>query len=255
MRNGKFAARRSSGTKVVTLLLAVLVLVGCSVGATMAWLVKSTNEVVNTFTVGNIKIDLNEHVYDPATNTLKADLTKTNSNYKLIPGKNMPKDPFVTVKAGSEKCWLFVRIDEAHIALDASENAVKYSLDNEAWKTLTFDEDYDDGVCVYYRIVDASASDQNLYVLGKEGQCADTTHDNGCVTINADITSSFQSTPVLKFTAAAIQYDGLEVVDGTDPSVDYKAQAAQAAFEKLPADFTIETNLNTTVTPAPGGST
>lgn len=256
MKQEKAIARLFSGKKAFTLMLAVLLVLGCSVGATLAYLTATTNEVKNTFTVGKVAITLDEHVYDPTTNTLKTENEETEAKeeelvgangtntYKLIPGKNMPKDPFVTVKAGSEKCWLFVRIDEANLALNSTENAVKYSLDDDAWNTLTL-SGYADGVRVYYRIVDANASDQKLYVLGKDGLCTDDTHGNGCVTINADITSSFQSTPVLKFTAAAIQYDGLEVVNGGEEGVDYDLTAAQAAFDKLPTDFTTTENLNT----------
>lgn len=250
MRNGKFAARRSSGTKVVTLLLAVLVLVGCSVGATMAWLVKSTNEVVNTFTVGNIKIDLNEHVYDPATNTFTSDLTKTNSNYKLIPGKNMPKDPFVTVKADSEKCWLFVRIDETNNKGDTGEyGEIVHYIAAEGWTKLNL-TGYDSEIVFYYRIVDTEEMDDPIYVLGGVAGC--TMHTNGCVTIDPFVTSSTTTAPVLKFTAAAIQYDGLEVAVGDLDIDDLKGQAALKAFDNLPAAFKSTTNLNT---PAPGGST
>lgn len=255
MRNGKYAARRSSGTKVVTLLLAVLVLVGCSVGATMAWLVKSTNEVVNTFTVGNIKIDLNEHTYVPATNKLTTTTTKTNSNYKLIPGKNMPKDPFVTVKAGSEKCWLFVAVTEENNAFGQSGEAVIFDV-NEGNGTGLWNgvpELSSDGytnkenVSVYYTIVDSNATEnQNINVLKNVKGCNTTGHSDGCVTVASEIDNTWTAAPKLTFNAAAIQYDGLEITGTGDEA---ELNAAINAFRNLPEDF-IEICCNK-VTPAP----
>jgi len=37
--------------------------IGLTIGGTIAWMTTKSAEVVNTFTVGNITIDLDEHVY------------------------------------------------------------------------------------------------------------------------------------------------------------------------------------------------
>lgn len=254
MRNGKYAARRTSGTKAVSLLLAVLVLVGCSVGATLAWLTATSDEVKNTFTVGKVDITLQEHQYVEASNTLNTDATVDGNTYKLIPGKNMPKDPFVTVAAGSEKCWLFVRIDEANnqpAGAVGDTSIVRYEMDDDVWKQLPLTGlRYDDGIEFRYRIVDSDEINEPLYVLKKDVACSDN-HTNGCVTVLSSVTSGVQNPPVLKFTAAAIQYDGLEVVDPGDGKDDYEAQAALKAFNNLPEAFRSTTNLNTPVTPTP----
>lgn len=257
MKQEKAIARLFSGKKAFTLMLAVLLVLGCSVGATLAYLTATTNEVKNTFTVGKVAITLQEHQYVEASNTLNTTTVQGNT-YKLIPGKNMPKDPFVTVAAGSEKCWLFVRIDEANNQDEeqvvTDKDIVRYEVDKTIWTNLPLTgSGYGDGIKVYYRIVDADTTDQKFYVLENDAGCADTNHANGCVTVSSFVTSSLQSTPVLKFTAAAIQYDGLEVVDGGVTGTDYTTQAAKAAFNNLPAAFKSTTNLNNTtpVTPTP----
>lgn len=237
MKNGKFAARRSSGTKkVLTVTLAVLLLIGCSVGATLAWLTAKTDTVTNTFTVGKVNITLQEHGYVEASNSLNTTKPVNRNTYKLIPGKNMPKDPFVTVASGSEKCWVFVCVKETNNTIDSddevavSTDVISYSVNN-GWNALQEDNGtrtYKSGVTVYYRVVDTAQMGTPLYIFEANG-CDDTDHANGCVTVNPDLTSSYTATPTLTFTAAAIQYDGLEGNDET---------AAANAFNKLPDAFT-----------------
>ena len=85
----------------------VLVLMMAAVGGTIAWLTDTTEAVENTFTVGNIDIDLKE---TPNTDA-DGDNTKDSWTAKLIPKHEYEKDPEVTVKAGSEECYLFVKAD------------------------------------------------------------------------------------------------------------------------------------------------
>lgn len=83
--------------RIVIIALAIMMLsVSIAVGTTLAWLMDETDAVENTFTVGDINIELKE---------------TTGSNYKIVPGNSQAKDPTVTVKAGSEKCYVYVLID------------------------------------------------------------------------------------------------------------------------------------------------
>lgn len=89
--------------KIVLIAMVALVLaLGAAVGTTVAWLVDTSETVENTFTVGDINIELKE---------------TTGSNYKIVPGSSQAKDPTVTVKAGSEKCYVYVLIDNT-VVLD-----------------------------------------------------------------------------------------------------------------------------------------
>ncbi|MBQ8258507.1 MAG: hypothetical protein IJY97_03000, partial [Clostridia bacterium] len=72
---------------IVALSLALLV----AVGGTIAWLIDSDGNVVNTFTPSNVDVEVLEHDYVPATNTLDtskivADNSTDNNDYKMIPG-------------------------------------------------------------------------------------------------------------------------------------------------------------------------
>ena len=96
----------------VTVLCAVL-LVAASVLGTMAYLT-SNDEVVNTFTVGNVQIKLDEAKANPDGSLVaNADRVKANS-YKLLPGHTYNKDPMVTVLKGSESSYVKMTVTFSH---------------------------------------------------------------------------------------------------------------------------------------------
>ena len=104
--------------KLMTVLALVLV-IAMSVAGTYAYLT-SADEVVNTFTVGNVKINLDEAAANPdGTLVPNADRVKENS-YKLLPGHTYAKDPTVTVLKGSEECYVKMTVTFSDAAaLDA----------------------------------------------------------------------------------------------------------------------------------------
>ena len=81
--------------KVLPVLALVLVVAVASVGGTIAWLTATSDTVTNTFTTSDITIELTETTKGP---------------YKIVPGATVDKDPTATVKSGSEKCYLYVKI-------------------------------------------------------------------------------------------------------------------------------------------------
>lgn len=92
-------------TKAILMALCAVLLVAASVMGTLAYLT-STDTVVNTFTVGNVQIKLDEAAANLDGTLVKdADRVKANS-YKLLPGHTYNKDPMVTVLKGSEKCYV-----------------------------------------------------------------------------------------------------------------------------------------------------
>lgn len=96
MSNGKFSNRKSVATKTMFMILAVVLIVGISVGGTLAWLTATTGPVTNTFTVGDINITLAE---------------TTPANYKIVPGGESDKNPTITVVKGSENCYVYVTVE------------------------------------------------------------------------------------------------------------------------------------------------
>lgn len=184
----KHAANRRRGvsTRAFVALLALVLVIGCVAGGTVAWLVAKTDPVVNTFTYGDINIGLTE---------------TTGPNYKIIPGKDIPKDPKVTVTAGSEACWLFVKVEETGTFV---ANKVTYAIADD-W---TKGDGTNIPANVYYRDVSAEDAKNGVsyYVLA-----GDTTYPNGVITVSADLTKENipSANPTLTFTAYAVQKDGI----------------------------------------------
>lgn len=93
--------------KAMLMTLCAIILVVATVFGTMAYLT-STDEVTNTFTVGNVAIKLDEAKVGTDGKALTgADATRVKENsYKLLPGHVYDKDPTVTVLAGSEESYV-----------------------------------------------------------------------------------------------------------------------------------------------------
>lgn len=97
--------------KVLLLALCAVLLVGATIAGTVAYLTAKTAEVKNTFTAGNVAIDLKEYSVDPQTGKKDTATTVTGlENLELIPGREIEKNPFVTVPSTSEDCYVFVKI-------------------------------------------------------------------------------------------------------------------------------------------------
>lgn len=192
----KHAANRRRGvsTRAFVALLALVLVIGCVAGGTVAWLVAKTDPVVNTFTYGDIKIELAE---------------TTGPNYKIVPGVDISKDPKVTVKANSEACWLFVKVEEANwpmfLETDGTTRKVSYSIDT-GW---TKGDDTNIPTNVYYRAVDAVTDNTSFCVLKGNNQ-----YTNGVVTVSENLTKNeirtIATQPTLTFTAYAVQKAGFD---------------------------------------------
>lgn len=175
------AKRRGVSTRAFVALLAVVLVIGCVAGGTVAWLTAKTNDVVNTFTYGDIDITLTE---------------TTGESYKIIPGKNISKNPKVTVTDDSEDCYLFVKVQEENWPAFKNEDGTKkvsYEI-ADGWMELT-------GVTgVYYRVVTAADTTREFAVL-KDNQ----------ITVSGELTKTEitgAAAPKLIFTAYAVQMDG-----------------------------------------------
>lgn len=83
--------------KGLAMVLALVLLAVCAVSGTLAWLTAKSDTVTNTFTTSDIKVEL----------------TETNETYKMVPGYDIHKDPKAKVLAGSEECYLFVKLDKS----------------------------------------------------------------------------------------------------------------------------------------------
>ena len=99
-------------SKALLLALCALMLVVTTVFTTLAYLTDNES-ITNTFTVGNVSITLTEtDVNDDGDviNPLAPTRVSEDQRYKLIPNKTYTKDPKITVEAGSEDCYVFVKV-------------------------------------------------------------------------------------------------------------------------------------------------
>jgi len=106
--------------KALTLVLCAVLLVCASVMGTLAYLQSKTEVVTNTFTVGNVTITLNETPVDVYGAVVAGEPVMGNE-YKLIPGHTYTKDPTIHVKAGSEQCYLFVKVVDGLAGIQAAD--------------------------------------------------------------------------------------------------------------------------------------
>lgn len=116
--------------KGLALVLALALMVVGAVAGTLAWLTAESDTVTNTFTTSDITVELKE---------------TTGTQYKMIPGYTISKDPQAKVLTGSEDCFLFVKLDKSA----KFDTYLEYTI-AEGWTRLTGDGITD---TVYYRTV------------------------------------------------------------------------------------------------------
>ncbi len=92
-------------TKSMLIVLSVILLVTGAVMGTVAYLT-DRQEVVNTFTVGNVDITLDETDVNEDGEPIPGADRVPGNEYHLIPGKSYVKDPTLTVVAGSEESYI-----------------------------------------------------------------------------------------------------------------------------------------------------
>lgn len=158
-------------------MLSAALIVCATVAGTLAWLTDTTEPVVNTFTVGDINITLTE---------------SENLDLKMVPGQPIEKDPKVTVKAGSEACWLFVKVEKS----GNFDSFMTFEM-ADGWNALS------GHAGVYYRNVDATNADTGFDVL----------KDNKVMVLDTVTKTMLEgaktNAPTLTFTAYAVQKDGI----------------------------------------------
>lgn len=166
--------------KTLTMVLAFALIFALGIGATLAWLTATSGSVTNTFTTSDINITLTE---------------SDNLNLKMVPGHTITNDPKVTVVAGSEPCYLFVKVEKS----TNFDSFMTYEM-ADGW--LPLNDANNDGI--YYREVAALTSNQEFPVL-----------KNNQVQVKSSVTKDMMNkigegegkvaAPTLTFTAYASQ--------------------------------------------------
>lgn len=138
-------------SKALLLALCAVLLVVASVLTTLSYLT-DTKEVKNVFTVGNVKITLDEAKVNTSGEPLKkaADTSEdvpaesvaaayrvTANEYKLQPGKTYTKDPTIHVDQNSEPCFLFVKIDNGLVqTIESTAVNIEAATQTDGYKTI-----------------------------------------------------------------------------------------------------------------------
>ena len=182
--------------KKIALLMAMVMLFAVTTAGTLAWLTAQTATVTNTFTVGDIKIVLDEKDTDGSQTGVTVAGRDIANKYDIIPGTTYEKDPTVTVKANSEPCYLFVKFEEVGNPSAYYTYTSNLTTANN-WKVL-------DGVTgVFYKELSTSTSDQSFLLLASQG-----TDYTGGIKVKDTVKLSDMSSAgaaQLKWTAYAVQ--------------------------------------------------
>lgn len=128
--------------KKLLIALAIVLVVAMSVTGTLAYLTANTGAVTNTFTVGKVfdeedsdthkNFELLEHgiTGKPGEYTL-TDEEVSGNEYTVMPGVNIPKDPFVRVNSPvGVDVYLFVEV------VDGTGEQLTVTVDSAKWTKL-----------------------------------------------------------------------------------------------------------------------
>lgn len=125
---------------------------------TFALLTFQTDTLVNTFTVGQVSLKLDETDVDETGTPIEGVERVIGNEYKLIPGKEYVKDPTMTVLAGSEASYvrLLVTITKAKEIKEVFGNDFlpeKYvtGWDKTKWVSTSIKENDDNSITYEFR--------------------------------------------------------------------------------------------------------
>lgn len=187
---------KNTRTRILLVAVAALLLVTLTVGGTLAWLADESDTITNVFTTSDINVKLEE----------------TKTDFEMIPGSAIDKDPVATVLKGSVDSWLFVKLVKNTTYNTYLEDYVMAT----GWIALT-------GVDgVYYREVSANEdNDQEFQVLANDQVTVKTSVTKKMM---EDIINATVEAPTLTITAYAVQKDNLTVEEAwnaiSDPDVN-----------------------------------
>ena len=207
--------------KIVALLLCAVLLVCASVAGTLAYLTQQTETVTNTFTVGKVSLgtdadgddlidngldeakvnEYGEYVYktdDEGNPTQELVARVIENTYKLIPGHTYVKDPTIHVAAGSEECYLFVKVENGISGIEAAGDTIAQQMEDNKWDALTGASNASNIYFYEEKVSTLSASDvTDIPVFG-----------SFTIDANADVSAYADQTIQVQVTAYAVQADG-----------------------------------------------
>ena len=217
MRRGKYQNKRTS--KVAVILLVLVLLLGCTVGGTLAWLYSTSTTVTNTFVAGDI-------------GTLKIEETDPDKTYVIIPGVEITKDPKITYTLAANNnvsAYIFVKVEGGNWSYDADKKTyscegLSWSVDTDNWTQV---ENMNN---VFYYSGNQATDGKVTVALSNIPFIADNTITVAdTITKGQDMTDAVNAATGLKFTAYAIQSDGFSSITDAWNAVKDVAPGTNAA--------------------------
>lgn len=184
--------------KALLLVLCAVVLVVATVFTTIAYMASQTATITNTFSVGNVKITMDESVY--ADGVLTSERAPDGNNYKMIPGNKYVKDPIIHVDGTSEDAYIFVKVVKTNTAgvLEGLEMA-------DGWVALTGAGNEN----IYYNTTAYSTVNKDKKDFAVFAPLADATADGETVKVATTVKNDATAAQV-EVTGYAIQATGFD---------------------------------------------
>lgn len=201
-------------TKALGLVMAAVLLVTATIFGTMAYLT-STDEVVNTFTVGSVAIKLDEAKANTDGTLVEGANRVQENSYKLLPGHTYAKDPMVTVLDGSEASYV-------RMTVTLSKSAELDAIFTGEADMLAIFNGYDSTNWLYKGNVEDTAANTRTYEFWYKDIVPAAANDNALdalfdsITVPGEITNEQLATineMTITVNAYAIQADGFETAD------------------------------------------
>jgi len=200
--------------KLVMTLGAAALIGAIGIGSTFAYLTAETEEVTNTFTIGDIGLELAESEVERDEDGVYVDAdgdevwdASGNAYYDIVAGETVYKDPTATVKAGSVDCYLFITV--------AYTDQVEIEVDEALWTPVSYIAEDGDPVCyvtyVYNAIVEQRDEDQNFTLFDS-------------VTFSDELEAGDEIDDIVIF-AGAVQANGFDDVE--DAYAVYEEQCTE----------------------------
>ena len=203
---------------ILVIILSAVLLVVASVMGTLAFLA-SSSAVSNTFTYGDVSIDMRESAVDEnGKDNDGADRTSDGNSYELIPGKTYDKDPAITVKQGSVPSYLFVKIKNGISNIEVAGNTtIKAQMIANGWQLIKSNNAGEElylYVGVGNAVADKKEAEVNYVAVGSKDE-AQTYELFDTFTISENAPVADYAGAKVTLTAFAIQTEGFtEVVEG-----------------------------------------
>lgn len=188
-------------------------------GGTLAYFT-DTEEATNTFAVGNVDITLTEPEW-------------SENSAKLIPGREIAKNPTITVEEDSERAYTFMKVrlsDDFVDLLTAYATEKQINLTTEVGQKALIDAWFDSAVGPKIMSIDLTNNSVILGVLSPKDPGQSVTYFDA-VTVPADVDGTMikeNGNYEIYITAYAIQAEGFENTHNGDKHAD-----RQAAYDAL----------------------